>query len=120
MKSKLLLRLLILLVIPALACDLSGTTNTAPPTDTPGPAPQPTATSASNINNGFFVLNLTQSDQEGLIKRSDQIYQSIIGSGGEVSRTVLLDAYAQLATYKHVGGQWKTVGPAPIQGVYLP
>jgi photosystem II stability/assembly factor-like uncharacterized protein len=122
MKSKLFLRLLAALVVPALACTLSGTTNTLPPTETPGAVSQPTATPDGNgtTNNGLFVLNLTQSDQEGLVKRADQIYQSIINTGGEVSRTVLLDAYAQLATYQHVGGQWNSVGPAPIQGVFLP
>jgi photosystem II stability/assembly factor-like uncharacterized protein len=122
MKSKLLLRLLVLLIVPALACTLSGNTDTLPPTTTPEPAASPTATAVGNAttNNGLFVLNLTESDQQGLIKRADEIYQHMINTGGEVSRTVLLDAYAELATYQHVGGQWNSVGPAPIEGVYLP
>jgi photosystem II stability/assembly factor-like uncharacterized protein len=122
MKSKLLLRLLLLLVIPALACMPTSPTNVLPATATPEPVTPPTPTPADNTatNNGLFVLNLTQSDEQGLIKRADEIYQHMINTGGEVSRTVLLDAYAQLATYQHVGGQWNSVGPAPIDGVYLP
>ena len=122
MKSKLVLRLMVLLVIPALACTLSGSPNTLPSTATPAPVAQPTATpvGSGQSNNGLFVLNLTESDQQGLIKRADQIYQNMINTGGEVSRTVLLDAYAALATFQHVGGQWSSVGPAPIQGVFLP
>jgi photosystem II stability/assembly factor-like uncharacterized protein len=121
MKSKLLLRLVVLLVIPALACTLSGKPSTLPPTETPVPGPQPTATPAgSTSGNGFFVLNLTESDQQGLLKRANEIYQHSINTGGEVSRTVLIDAYAALATYQHVPGQWNSVGPAPIQGVYMP
>ena len=112
--------MLLLLMIPALACQATGTTNTLPPTDTPAPAGQGTATPAPTAGNGFFVLNLTQSDAEGLQKRDEQIYQDQINTGGEVSRTVLLDAYAALAKYKHVGGQWNPVGPGPIQGVYIP
>ena len=94
MKSKLLLRLLVLLIVPALACTLSGNTDTLPPTTTPEPPASPTATAVGNAttNNGLFVLNLTESDQQGLIKRADEIYQHMINTGGEVSRTVLLDA----------------------------
>ena len=121
MKSKFLLRLVVLLVIPALACTLSGTPSTLPPTETPAPPPQPTATSVGDTSgNGFFVLNLTESDQQGLLKRANEIYQHSINTGGEVSRTVLIDAYAALATYQHVPGQWNSIGPAPIQGVYMP
>src|SRR5258708_14965246 len=121
MKSKRLLRLVVLLVIPALACTLSGTPSTLPPTETPAPPLQPTATSVGDTSgNGFFVLNLTESDQQGLLKRAHEIYQPTINTAGEVSRTVLIDAYAALATYQHVPGQWNSIGPAPIQGVYMP
>jgi photosystem II stability/assembly factor-like uncharacterized protein len=120
MKSKLLLRLMVLLIVPALACTVSGSPS-LPPTATPEAAVAATATPAGNTsNNGFFVLNLTESDQQGLIKRADEIYQHILNTGGEVSRTVLIDAYAALATYQHVGGAWKSAGPAPISGVFLP
>ena len=120
MKSKLFLRLMVLLVVPALACTLSN--SNLPPTATPEPVTAATATpvGSGTSNNGLFVLNLTESDQEGLIKRADEIYQNQINTGGEVSRSVLLDAYSALATYQHVGGQWNSVGPAPIDGVYLP
>lgn len=71
-------------------------------------------------NNGLFVLNLSESDQKGLELRGDEILQSILDGGGEVDRGVLLSAYAQLAELPHVGGEWQSIGPAPIQGVFMP
>jgi photosystem II stability/assembly factor-like uncharacterized protein len=116
------LRFLVFLVVPTLACTLTGNPNILPPTETAGPVSPPTATPVGNTatNNGLFILNLSESDGEGLNKRANEIYQNILDTSGEVSRTVLIDAYAQLAAYQHAGGQWTSIGPAPIQGVYLP
>src|SRR5207247_1958351 len=64
--------------------------------------------------------NQTESDQKGRELRADEILQSILDGGGEVDRGVLLQAYAELAKLQHVGGEWHGIGPAPIQGVYMP
>src|SRR6185369_3266908 len=98
MKSKLLLRLIMALVVPALACTMSSTN--LPVTSTPEPEQPPTSTPEGGgvDNNGLFVLNLSESDQKGLELRADEILQSILDGGGE----------------------WHAIGPAPIQGVYMP
>jgi photosystem II stability/assembly factor-like uncharacterized protein len=112
---------LAVLVIAALACS-AGSSDVLPPTSTPGPeaAPSPTPEGGGVDLDGFFDLNLSKSDQEGLESRADEIYQQIIGAGGDVDRGVLLEAYAELAQYERVGGQWRSVGPAPIEGVNMP
>ena len=121
MNSKLLLRLLLLLLVPSLACSLLGPGNSLPATSTAAPPETPTPTpEGATANNNLSVLNLNDSDQQGLLQRLNEIYQAQINSGGEVNRGVLIAAYAKLATLKHVGGQWSSVGPAPIQGVYMP
>ena len=78
MKSTLALRLMVLLVVPALACTLSDNPSTLPATATPEPVTPPTATpvGSGTSNNGLFVLNMTESDQQGLVKRADEIYQA--------------------------------------------
>src|SRR5262245_61849310 len=93
MKTKLLVRCSALLVLASLACTLSSTPTAAPP------PPAPTATS-SKTTADFYVLNLTDSDSEGLNKRANDIYQNILDTGGAVTRTALIDAYNQLAAYK--------------------
>jgi photosystem II stability/assembly factor-like uncharacterized protein len=37
-----------------------------------------------------------------------------------VDRGVILEAYAHLTELPRVGGEWQSVGPAPIDGVYMP
>ena len=121
MKSKLLLRLLLLFLVPSLACTLLGPNSTLPVTTTPPPPDTSTATPGPvTSDNTLTTLNLSKSDQEGLLQRLNQIYDAQINSGGNVNRGVLIAAYAKLAALKHVGGQWSSAGPAPIQGVYLP
>src|SRR5664279_5068628 len=103
MKSKLLLRWLLLLLVPSLACSLLGPNSNLPATTTPAPPDTTTATPAPvPSDNNLTTLNLSKTDQEGLLQRLNQIYQAQINSGGEVSRTVLIDAYAQLAGLQHV------------------
>ncbi|HEY4687797.1 MAG TPA: hypothetical protein VIK33_00675 [Anaerolineae bacterium] len=92
-----------------------------PPTTTPAPTPAPTPTpEGGGVTSGFFDLNLSRSDQEGLEQRADEFYQRLIGNGGDVDRRALIDAYALLSQYEPVGGEWLPIGPAPISGVYLP
>ncbi len=120
MNSKLILRLIMALVVPALACTMTSTT--LPATSTPEAEQAPTSTpEGGGVDaNGLFVLNLSESDQKGLELRADEILQSILDGGGEVDRGVLLQAYAELAQLQHVGGEWHAIGPAPIQGVFMP
>src|SRR5712692_1484568 len=121
MNSKLILRLLLMLVVPSLACSLLGPDSNLPVTSTPAPPETPTATPVGATDTtSLTVLNLSDSDQQGLVQRLNDIYQAQINSGGEVNRGAIIAAYAQLAALKHVGGQWNSVGPAPIQGVYMP
>lgn len=95
--------------------DLLPATSTPKPKPTDAPTPE-----GGGVADDFFVLNLSKSDQEGLEERANEIYQKLANSGGEVDREVLLDAYKVLADYTPVGGAWRAVGPAPIEGVYLP
>lgn len=121
MKSRPLFGVWSVLVAATLACSLTSSPESLPPTSTPEPlvAPAPTP-EGGGVSEGFFDLNLSKSDQEGLASRADEIYQQVIGASGDVDRGALLEAYAQLAQYERVGGQWRPVGPAPIEGVHLP
>lgn len=121
MKSKLYLRLMAAFLLPSIACSLV-TGETLPPTATPEAEAEATATPRGDAvdEDGFFVLNLTDSDQEGLELRVEEIFEGIINSGSDVDRGALLEAYAELATYNRVGGDWRSAGPAPIEGVYMP
>ena len=124
MKSRALFAVLAALLLASLACSLSKSPESLPSTSTPLPieqVPTPTPTpEGGGVNEGFFDLNLSKSDQEGLEARADEIYQAMIGAGGDVDRGALLEAYAELARYEHVGGEWRSAGPAPIAGVNLP
>ncbi len=126
MKPRPLFIVLAVLLAATLACSLTtspqkNSPESLPPTSTPEPTLAPTSTpEGGGVNTGFFDLNLSKSDEAGLEARADEIYQGIIGNGGDVNRGVLLDAYKQLADLRPVGGQWKPVGPAPIAGVHLP
>src|SRR3990170_1534826 len=125
MKSRAILSVLAALLVATLACSsLSKSPESLPSTSTPVPieqAPTPTPTpEGGGVTEGFFDLNLSKSDQEGLAARADEIYQAMIGAGGDVDRGALLEAYAELARYEHVGGEWRSAGPAPIAGVNLP
>lgn len=117
---------LLMLLAASLACTFVTGQDVLPPTATPEPTlpPQePTPTPVGDIieeDDGFFVLNLSTSDQEGLALRADEIYQEILNGGGDVDRGVILEAYAHLVDLPRVGGEWQPVGPAPIRGVYLP
>ena len=104
------------------ACGAGGrSADSLPPTATPAPKPQSTPTpTGGGVNEGFFVLNLSQSDQEGLEARADEIYQSLVDNGANVDRGALFDAYAQLSQYEPIGGEWRSVGPAPIRNINLP
>ncbi len=114
------LRVFSALVIASLACSVA-TPNALPATDTPEPEVEASPTpDGGGVEDGFFVLNLSESDQEGLELRVEEIYQSILNSGGEIDRGALLDAYAHLAELPRVGGAWQAVGPSPIDGVYMP
>jgi photosystem II stability/assembly factor-like uncharacterized protein len=110
-----------LLVWAALACSLLSSPEAPPPTATPASdaAPSPTP-SGGGVSTGFFDLNLNRSDQEGLTERANEIYQQLVNSAGDVDRSALIEAYRELANYQPVGGEWRSVGPAPIEGVYLP
>ncbi|HJW83715.1 MAG TPA: hypothetical protein VJ754_05360, partial [Anaerolineae bacterium] len=109
------------LLLAASACSTPQTSESLPPTATPAPSPTPSPTpEGGGVESGFFVLNLTQSDQEGLEKRAEEIYQLIIGSAGDVDRSALIEAYQELADTTRVGGEWRPAGPAPIEGVNLP
>ena len=127
MRLKLPLFALLALALAALACTLVDSGDILPPTSTPEPPPieDPTITPTPvgdpiEEDDGFFVLNLSDSDQEGLALRADEIYQAILNGGGEVDRGVILEAYAHLVELPRVGGEWHAVGPAPIDGVYMP
>lgn len=122
MRSQALLRVLAILLLASLACSMATANDVLPPTATPEESrPEPTVTpEGGGVQDGFFVLNLSESDQEGLELRADEIYQAVLNSGGEVDRGVLLEAYAHLAELPRVGGEWQAVGPAPIDGVYMP
>lgn len=109
-----------LLTMVALACGGSlddSLPATLPPSDEAPPTETP---EGGGVDSGFFVLNLSDGDQEGLEQRANEIYQSIINNGGEVDRSVILEAYAELNDYERVGGEWQAVGPGPIDGVYMP
>jgi len=117
------LRVLSVLVLVSLACSLgSAGQELLPATETPAAeaAPSPTPEGGGVPDDGFFILNLSESDQEGLQLRAEEIYQSILNSGGEIDRGALLDAYAGLAALPRVGGEWHAIGPSPIDGVYMP
>jgi photosystem II stability/assembly factor-like uncharacterized protein len=122
MKSTLFLRLMAAFLLPTIACSLVTGGDNLPPTATPEPEAEPSATPRGDAvdEDGFFVLNLTDSDQEGLELRVEEIFEGIINNGSDVDRGVLLEAYAQLAELPRVGGDWRSVGPAPIEGVYMP
>jgi len=122
MKLHSLLCITAILVLVLAACTSEGRSpESLPPTATPAPRQPPTPTpEGGGVNPGFFVLNLSQSDQEGLETRAGEIYQKLIGSGGDVDRSALIEAYQELAQYEPVGGEWQAIGPAPIEGVYLP
>src|SRR3989304_1134115 len=101
MKSKqLLLRVIVALVVPALACtptlpttppvDILPPTATLEPTAAPTPTPE-----GGGVAPDFFSLDLSTSDQEGLEQRANEIYQAITGSGGDVGRDGLLGAYEE-------------------------
>jgi photosystem II stability/assembly factor-like uncharacterized protein len=119
MKRFLPLLALASLVLAALACS-GGDGESLPPIATV--TPEPIVIDAGNgvDTDGFFSLNLTQSDQEGLEKRADEIYQKLVNSGGDVNRGALLAAYAELANYQPVGGKWRAAGPAPIDAINMP
>ncbi|HLF26595.1 MAG TPA: hypothetical protein VJG32_09670 [Anaerolineae bacterium] len=113
--------LLILLIFVLAACSGDRSPESLPPTATPAPPPTPSPTpEGGGVTSGFFIINLSTSDQEGLEQRADEIYQRLIGSGGEVDRAALLNAYQVLENFEPVGGEWQPIGPAPIVGVYLP
>src|SRR5687767_11143028 len=120
MKSRSLFRplaALTVLLIAGLACS---SVESLPATDIPEieePSPTP---EGGGVSLDFFSLDLSKSDEEGLAERANQIYQERIGSSGDVDRGALIDAYQELADYEPVGGQWKSVGPAPIEEVNLP
>jgi photosystem II stability/assembly factor-like uncharacterized protein len=122
MKFKKALMVVIIMGLAVLACgggDLID--ENLPATDVPSTAAPPTETpEGGGVEDGFFVLNLSDGDQAGLEERADEIYQKLVNSGGEVDRGALLDAYAELAQYERIGGEWRAIGPAPIEGVYLP
>src|SRR5258706_13818308 len=115
MKSKLLLRLIMALIVPALACTMSSPG--LPATSTPEADQPPTATPEGGgvDNNGLLVLNLSESDQKGLELRADEILQSILDGGGEVDRGVSLQAYAEWAQLQQVGAEWHAMRPTPNQ-----
>ena len=103
------------------ACGGGPSPERLPPTATSAPTPAPTPTpEGGGATSGFFVLNLSQSDQEGLEQRADEIYQRLINNAAEVDRGVLLDAFELLSQYEPIGGEWQSIGPAPIDGVYMP
>src|SRR2546423_10467227 len=86
------------LLLVTLACRSD---ESLPPNATPGPEQAASATpEGGGVNPGFFDLNLSKSDQEGLTDRAGQIYQKIIGAGGDVDRGALITAYQQLADYQ--------------------
>ena len=104
MKSRALFAVLAALLLASLACSLSKSPESLPSTSTPVPieqVPTPSPTpEGGGVNEGFFDLNLSKSDQEGLEARADEIYQAMIGAGGDVDRGALLEAYAELAQYE--------------------
>ena len=101
------------LAAAALAC---ASTDSLPATSEPTPgAPAEEGTGTL----GGVDLNLHADDSEGLTDSAYDIYEQLQGgSGGEVDRGVLLDAYQNLADYAHVGGEWRFAGPAPVEGLY--
>ena len=110
-----------MLILFVSACSTPQTSEQVPPTATPAPTIAPTPTpEGGGVKTGFFVLDLEAKDQEGLEERAEEIYQRLIGSGGEVDREALIDAYKALADYTPVGGAWQAIGPAPIEGVNMP
>ena len=78
MRVPVLLRAFSVLVCASLACSVgtggNGGGDLLPPTDTPAPtvAPSPTP-EGGGVQDGFFVLNLSESDQEGLELRAEEI-----------------------------------------------
>src|SRR5438046_5838689 len=88
------LRVLAVLVLVSVACSVSSGHDVLPPTDTPeaNVEPSPTPEGGGVPDDGFFILNLSESDQEGLVLRAEEIYQSILNTGGEIDRGTLLDA----------------------------
>ena len=117
MKSRPVWAAVTVLLIAVLACNSAESLprTEVPATEEPSPTPE-----GGGVDQGFFDLNLSRSDEEGLEERANEIYQALIGAGGDVDRGALIEAYQQLADYEPVGGQWKSVGPAPIKGVFLP
>ncbi|HLE30145.1 MAG TPA: hypothetical protein VI793_18620 [Anaerolineales bacterium] len=108
------------LVLAALACSAGGD-EILPPIETLEPEqPTPTPEGGGVDADGFFSLNLTESDAQGLEERASEIYQRLVNAGGEVDRGALLAAYAELANYERVGGEWRAAGPAPIDAINMP
>lgn len=116
-----LFRVLLVLALASLACNVGGSSERLPPTSVPERTETPAPESEGGVDDaGFFNLNLSQTDREGLEQRADEIYQKILNTGGDVDRGVLLDAYRELADYERVGGEWRPAGPAPIQTINMP
>ncbi|MCL5995912.1 MAG: hypothetical protein M1546_07635, partial [Chloroflexi bacterium] len=92
-----------------------------PPTLPPSPAPQPSPTPrGGGVEVDFYDLNLPESDVENFDKRLQELTDPVVALDNTVPRTVLIDAYKELARYKPVGGKWRGIGPAPIESVNLP
>lgn len=112
------------LVIVSLACSGGDSPDVLPPTVAPDiteATPVPTPEGGGVVSEGeFFDLDLTRSDQDALENLADSVYQKIIDAGGDVDRRALLDAYQELTQVEPVGGAWRAVGPAPIEGIYMP
>src|SRR3972149_4713619 len=105
------------LLLMASACSTPQTSESLPPTAAPAPSPTPSPTpEGGGVESGFFVLNLSKSDQEGLEKRTEEIYQQLIGASGDVDRGALIDAYQELADYTPGGGEGRAGGPGPRGG----
>ena len=120
MKVHPLLRVLAVLLLAILAC--SGGSDSLPPTSTPGPEAEPSPTPEGGGLNpqGFFDIELNPSDADGLTERANELYQELVNSGGDVDRAVILDAYQALLELERVGGPWRFVGPAPVEGEHQP
>ena len=82
--------------------------------------PTATPTPSGGIIADFSDIDLGETDAENFEKRLDDIAGGLVSLDSDVERSVLIDAYKELARYRPVGGAWKSAGPSVIAGVNLP